>query len=176
MTMIAYILIGVAVLIAALLINAARRPDTVHYERSIAINAAPSAILPHITDFRKWSDWSPWEKLDPGMKREFSGAQSGAGAKYCWSGNGKAGEGSMELLGASDDGVQIDLRFVRPFRNECTTWFRMAPQGVGTKVTWTMDGPNTFMGKLMGTFINMDKMVGKDFETGLADLKTLAER
>ncbi len=173
--MLLYILLGVAALIAIVLIAASRKPGTVHYERSIAINASPERILPHLVDFHNWATWSPWEKLDPTMKREFSGAQSGPGAKYFWSGNGRAGEGTMEILEASNAGVQIDLRFVKPFKSDCVSWFRLVPQGGGTTVMWTMDGPNLLMGKLMGIFINMDKMVGKDFETGLVRLKEQAE-
>lgn len=174
--MLIYILLGLAALIGILLIVASGKPDTVHYERSIAIDASPEQILPHLVDFHKWSDWSPWENLDPNMKREYSGAQSGPGAKYFWSGTGKAGEGTMEVLEASPAGVQIDLRFVKPFKSDCVTWFRTVPQGKATSVTWTMDGPNLFMGKLMGIFINMDKMIGKDFENGLAGLKAETEK
>jgi len=174
--MLLYILLGLAALLAILLIVASRKPDTVHYERSIVINASPERIIPHIEDFHKWSAWSPWEKLDPQMKREYSGAVSGPGAKYFWSGNGKAGEGSMEIIEATDRGVHIDLRFVKPFKNVCDTWIRFEPQGSGTRATWMMTGPNLFMGKLMGIFINMDKMVGKDFETGLAGMKAEVEK
>lgn len=171
-----YILIGLAVLIAILLIVASTKPNTVRYERSTVINASPDKILPHIVDFRKWPAWSPWEKMDPAMKRDYSGASSGKGAKYAWSGNGKAGEGSMEVLSVSPDAVNIDLRFIRPFKNDCVVWFRCAPEGTGTRLTWTMDGPQIFIGKVMGLFMNMDKMVGNDFEKGLADLKVQSEK
>ena len=171
--MLTYILLALAILIVALLLIAASKPDTVQYERSITINASPSAIMLHIVDFHKWTAWSPWEKLDPDMKREFNGAASGIGAKYFWSGTGRAGEGSMEILEASEGGIHIDLRFVKPFKNVCDTWFRFEPQGSGTRVTWTMTGPNLFMGKVMSLFMNMDKMIGKDFESGLAGLKTV---
>ncbi|MBZ0207981.1 MAG: SRPBCC family protein [Flavobacteriales bacterium] len=174
--MLLYILLGLAALLAILLIVASRKPDTVHYERSIVINASPERIIPHIEDFHKWSAWSPWEKLDPQMKREYSGAASGPGAKYFWSSTGKAGEGSMEIIEATERGVHIDLRFVKPFKNVCDTWIRFEPQGSGTRATWMMTGPNLFMGKLMGIFINMDKMVGKDFETGLAGMKAEVEK
>jgi hypothetical protein len=174
--MLIYILLGLAALLAILLLVASRTPDTVRYERSIVINASPEEILPHLVDFHQWSAWSPWEKLDPHMKREYTGAASGPGAKYFWSSKGKAGEGSMELLEASSAGVHIDLRFIRPFKNACVTWFRMVPQGTGTTVTWTMDGPNLLVGKVFSLFVNMDKMIGKDFETGLSGLKAVVEK
>lgn len=110
------------------------------------------------------------------MKREYTGAAQGEGAKYGWSGNGKAGEGTMEILAASNGGVKIDLRFVKPFKSDCITHFHFTPQGNATTVRWTMDGPNTFMGKVFSMFMNMDKMIGKDFETGLAGLKAMAEK
>jgi len=174
--MLLYILVGLVALIALLLIVASTKPNTVHYERATVINASPERILPHLTDFHKWMPWSPWEKLDPNMEREYLGAAQGVGAKYGWSGNGKAGEGTMEILSASSSGVKIDLRFVRPFKNDCITHFHFIPQGNATNVRWTMDGPNLFMGKVMGVFLNMDKMIGKDFETGLAELKAQAEK
>lgn len=174
--MLLYILIGLAVLIAGILIAASLKPNTVHYERSSVINAPPEKILPHIADFHNWKPWSPWEKLDPNMKRDYRGAAQGVGARYAWSGNNKAGEGTMEVLEAGTSGVKIDLRFIRPFKNACITHFHFSPQGHATSVRWTMDGPNLFMGKLMGLFIPMDKMIGKDFEQGLAGLKAEAEK
>lgn len=174
--MLLYILIGLAVLIAGILIAASLKPNTVHYERSAVINAPPEKILPHIADFHNWKPWSPWEKLDPNMKRDYRGAAQGVGARYAWSGNNKAGEGTMEVLEAGTSGVKIDLRFIRPFKNACITHFHFSPQGHATSVRWTMDGPNLFMGKLMGLFIPMDKMIGKDFEQGLAGLKAEAEK
>lgn len=173
--MLLYILIGLAVLIAIILIAASLKPNTVHYERSAVINASPEKILPHIGDFHNWKPWSPWEKLDPNMRRSYAGAPSGVGAKYAWSGK-KAGEGTMEVLEAGTSGVKIDLRFIRPFKNACITHFHFTPQGNATTVRWTMDGPNLFMGKLMSLFIPMDKMIGKDFEQGLAGLKAEAEK
>lgn len=174
--MLLYILLALAIIIVGILIVASTKPDTVHYERSTVISAPPERILPHIVDFHKWQPWSPWEKLDPTMKRDYLGAAQGIGAKYAWSGNSKAGEGTMEILEAGNDGVKIDLRFIRPFKNACITHFQFTPQGPATTVRWTMDGPNLFMGKLMGLFIPMDKMIGKDFDSGLAGLKTQAEK
>ncbi len=173
--MVLYILIGLVVLLATILITASTKPSTVHYERSTVINAPPERILPHLVDFHKWATWSPWEKVDPGMKREYSGAASGKGAQYTWSGNGKAGEGSMEIMEVTANAVNVDLCFIKPLKNECAIWFRCIPEGANTKLFWTMEGPNLFMGKVMSLFINMDKMIGKDFESGLADLKKQVE-
>jgi Polyketide cyclase / dehydrase and lipid transport len=174
--MLTYILLGLAVVIVGILIAASMKPNTVHYERSTVINASPERILPHITDFHKWKPWSPWEKKDPGMKREFSGAGSGAGAKYHWTGNNKVGEGSMEILSADSTGVHIEMRFIKPFATTCAAHFMFAPKGSATHVRWGMVGPNLFMGKVMSVFMDMDKMIGKDFENGLAGLKAEAEK
>ncbi|MCC6937197.1 MAG: SRPBCC family protein [Flavobacteriales bacterium] len=174
--MLLYILIGLAVLIAIILIAASTKPNTVRYERSIVINASPDRILPHITDFHKWNGWSPWDKKDPNMQREYTGAASGKGAKYAWNGNGKVGEGSMEVVEVSASAVRIDMHFIKPFKTDCDVWFRCVPEGTGTKVNWSMDSPDLFMGKVMGLFINMDKMIGKDFESGLIELKKQAEK
>ena len=116
-----YILIGLVVIIAAILITASTKPGTVHYERSTVINAPPERILPHLVDFQKWAAWSPWEKVDPGMKRSYSGAMSGRGAKYAWSGNGKAGEGSMEVMEVTPNAVKVDLRFISLSRMNATS-------------------------------------------------------
>lgn len=174
--MLTYLLIGLAVVIALLLIVAAFKPDTVHYERSAVINAPPARILAEIEDFRKWTGWSPWEQLDPNMQREHSGAASGIGAKYHWTGNKKAGEGRMEVIGVTPDSVKINLHFIKPWEAKCTTLFATSLETQGTRLTWTMDGPNTYMGKLFGLFMNMDKMIGRDFEKGLAALKARVER
>ncbi|HQV51041.1 MAG: SRPBCC family protein [Flavobacteriales bacterium] len=173
--MLIYILIGLAVLVVIILIAASAKPDTVCYERSVVISAPPDRILPHITDFHKWSAWSPWEKKDPDMKRKYTGTPSGKGAKYAWIGNGKVGEGSMEVRDVISNAVNIDMRFIKPFKNDCDMWFRCTPEGPGTKVNWSMESRNLFMGKVMSLLINMDKMIGKDFENGLADLKKQAE-
>ena len=173
--MLYYILIAFATIIVIILIVAVMKPNTVRYERSITINTTPERILPQVSDFHRWMAWSPWEKMDPGMKREYSGAASGVGAKYGWNSSGRAGEGTMEVSEVSPAAVKIDLRFVRPFKNDCVATFHFTPQGNTTNVRWTMDGPNLLMGKVMSVFMNMDKMVGKDFEAGLANLKAVAE-
>jgi len=155
---------------------ASNKPNTVHYERSTVINATPEKILPHLIDFHKWTAWSPWEKVDLNLKRTYSGAASGVGAQYAWESNSKAGTGTMEILETGSSGVKIDLRFIKPWKAECLAQFHFTPQPNGTDVRWSMDGPNTFMGKVFGLFMNMDKLVGKDFEIGLAGLKVVVEK
>ena len=165
-----------AVVIAIVLILAAAKPDTFHVERATSIAAPPERIFPLISDFRNWRSWSPFEKLDPAMKRTLTGAESGKGAVYEWRGNGKAGQGRMEIAAASPSKIAIDLHFLKPFKAHNLAEFRLEPQDGSTKVTWTMDGKSPFMAKIMQTFFNMDRTIGKDFETGLANLKNIAEK
>ena len=174
--MLLYILIGLAVLIALVLVLASMKPNTVHYERSTVITASPERVLSHITDFKRWAAWSPWEEKDPGMKRDYSGSPQGAGAKYGWTGNNKVGEGGMEITAVKSDDVRIDMHFIRPWKTRCDIHFRTSAEGNATRLTWTMDGPQIFMGKVMSVFMDMDKMIGKDFEAGLANLKAVAEK
>lgn len=171
-----YVLFGVLLTIAIILIVAATKPDTVHYERSAVISARPERILAQIDDFRKWSAWSPWDKLEPDMQRTYSGAPSGVGAKYAWEGKKKAGAGHMEITRITADSLELDLRFIKPWEAKCVTLFKTMPEGDVTRLTWTMTGPNSYMGKVFGLFMNMDKMIGKDFETGLAGIKAQAEQ
>lgn len=147
-------------------------------ERTTRIEAAPSAVIANIVDFKKWQAWSPWEDLDPALQRTYSGADSGVGAVYEWSGNRKAGAGRMEILDVEPDrSVTIDVRFVKPFKSHSTSTFSVTPASDSASgVTWSMTGPKTFMTKVMGIFTSMDKMIGPDFEKGLARLKTVAER
>lgn len=171
------IVIAIGVLLAALLGWAATKPDTFRVERSATIKAPPEKLLPLISDFRNWRAWSPYEDLEPGMKRTLSGPPSGKGAVYAWEGEGKAGAGRMEITEvAPASRVTIQLDFSKPFESHNTAEFTMQPQGDATKLTWAMYGPNPYMAKLMQLFFDMDTMVGKDFETGLANLKTTAEK
>lgn len=174
--MIKKILIALALAIAALLGYAATRPDTFRVERSVVVQAPAAQIYPLIADFHRWTAWSPYEHLDPAMKRTYGGAESGVGATYAWDGNNKIGAGRMEITEATPPSkIGIKLDFLRPFEASNIAEFTLAPEGSGTRVTWAMQGPANFMSKLMGTLFDMDKMVGKDFETGLATLKTLGE-
>ena len=150
--------------------------DTYTVERTAIIKAPTDRIYAQIVDFRKWRAWSPWDDLDPDMQRTFSGADSGPGAVYEWSGNRKAGQGRMEITNATDPSdVKIALKFLKPFKSSSTTSFKLQPTEGATKVTWTMTGPKTLMIKVMGIYKSMDKMVGPDFEKGLERLTVVTE-
>ena len=171
------IVIAVVVLIAGVLAFAATRPDDFTVRRSIAIKAEPAKIYPLLVDFGRWPAWSPWEKLDPAMKRTLSGATSGKGAVYAWDGSSKVGAGRIEIRDAAPSRVVIQLDFLKPFEAHNIADFTLAPGADSmTDVTWQMRGPAPFVSKLMGVFVDMDKMIGKDFEAGLANLKAVAER
>jgi uncharacterized protein YndB with AHSA1/START domain len=146
-------------------------------ERAATIAADPQQIYDRIADFHQWADWSPWEDLDPDQQRTFSGAASGPGATYAWSGNRKAGRGRMEIISAQPPSeVRVALEFEKPFKSSNTIEFSLTPEGAGrTRVRWTMTGPKTLMTKAMGLFTSMDKMIGPDFEKGLARLKDAVE-
>ena len=149
--------------------------DTFRIARSTTVAAPPERIAPHIQDFHAWEKWSPYEKLDPKMKKTFSGAERGAGASYAWEGNSKAGAGSMTITAATPQKISIALHFNKPMRSENIAEFTLEPDGPGTRVTWTMTGPKNLMMTVMGIFMNMDKMIGKAFEEGLGNLKKLVE-
>ena len=166
----------VVLLIVALVVFIMTRPSQFHIERSTTIAAPPEVVYAKIVDFHQWEEWSPWEHLDPNMKRTIDGPESGVGAKYQWSGNDKAGEGSMTIVEAQpNERVKIDLEFIKPFKASNVATFMLAPEGQGTKVVWSLDGRNNFMAKAFSVFMNMDKMVGGDFEKGLASLKNVSE-
>ena len=174
---IAIIAIVLAIAIAIILIVAATKPNTFSIQRATIVKAPPERIFPLINDFHQWGTWSPYENKDPAMKRSYSGAASGQGAVYAWEGNKNVGSGRMEILDASPPSkIVIKLDFFTPFEGHNTAEFTMLPQGDATNVTWLMHGPLPFMGKIMHVFINMDRMVGKDFEIGLANLKRLTEK
>ena len=170
------IAIGIAAVIILLCIAISLQPDQFSVERGITI-AAPAAVpYRHVANFRLWEAWSPWDKLDPQLKREYRGAASGQGAGYSWVGNDDVGAGKMDIEAAKEpESIQIRLEFTEPFVALNTTSFLFTPDGAGTKVTWKMVGASNFMSKAFGLFMNMDKMVGADFEKGLAALKKVAE-
>lgn len=171
------ILILVVLAIVAVLGFAMTKPDTYEVERSATLRAAPDAIHAAIADFHRWSEWSPWEKLDPAMNRTFEGAASGKGAVYAWKGNSDVGEGRMEITDVTAPSrLGIKLDFVEPFASSCVMEFELAPQGDSTTVRWVMKGNHNFMSKVMCVFMDMDAMIGKDFESGLANLKTAVEK
>jgi hypothetical protein len=150
--------------------------DTFRVERSIVIDAPAAEIFPHIDDFHAWADWSPYEKMDANLAKTFTGPRAGKGAGYAWVGK-KAGSGSMEITGSTPSSkIVIKLEFTKPFVAHNTAEFALEPQGQATKVTWTMHGPNTLMSKVMGLFFSMDKLVGPQFDEGLASLKALSEK
>lgn len=171
------IAIGVVVLILIFVGLAAMQPDSFRVQRAISIKAPPEKIIPLISDFHHWPQWSPWEKLDPSMTRTFSGAPKDVGAVYEWKGNKDVGSGRMEITGMTPPNrVGIDLLFLEPFESHCVTDFTLENKGDLTTVTWTMSGPSNFMTKVMGLFSSMDKMIGKDFDAGLASMKAAAEK
>jgi hypothetical protein len=166
----------IAILIAAVLVFAATRPNTFRIQRSIEIQAAPEKIFVLIDDFHNWPRWAPQDKEDPSMKRSYSGPVSGAGAISEWQGSGNTGRGRMlitESVPLTMVSVQTD--FVKPFEARNVNTFVLEPDGSSTKVTWTMQGPNLYVMKVMGIFMNMDRMMGKHFESGLSNLKAVAE-
>ena len=174
---IAIIAVVLAIAIAIILIVAATKPDTFSVQRATTVKAPPERIFPLINDFHQWGTWSPYENKDPAMKRSYSGAASGQGAVYAWEGNKNVGSGRMEILQATAPSkIVIKLDFFTPFEGHNTAEFTMLPQGDATNLTWLMHGPLPFMGKVMHVFINMDRMVGKDFEAGLINLKRLGEK
>jgi hypothetical protein len=175
--MIKKILLGLVAVIAVLLILAAFRPAVMVVERSVTVAAPPSAVFAVVNDFRRWDEWSPWAKLDPEMKKTFEGPDAGVGAVYRWSGNNEVGEGSMTLIGsAPDQKIDITLAFVRPFPGESDVQFLFAPEGDNTKVTWAMQSPQPFIARLIGLFVNFEKMCGEQFSQGLGDLKKIVEQ
>lgn len=167
----AVILLGIGLLLAV----ASTRPDTFRVERSIAISAPPERIFPLINDLRRWQMWSPYENLDPAMKRSYAGAPRGAGAVYEWEGE-KAGTGRMEITESLPARrIVIDLRFTAPFEARNVAEFTLTPAGGETQVTWAMYGPQPLIAKVMGMLFDVDGMVGEDFERGLASLKAAVE-
>jgi uncharacterized protein YndB with AHSA1/START domain len=175
--MLSTILIILAIIILAILAYAATRPDDFEVRREADIAAAPNRVFSFLNDFGQWANWSPWEKMDVTMQKTFSGASTGKGSVYQWKGNKKVGEGRMEILDSTpSSSLKIDLQFVAPFKAHNQTLFTLVPSGNNTHVNWSMTGKKNFVMKLMGVFMDMDNMVGKDFEKGLATLKTEAEK
>ncbi|CAN5917156.1 K(+)-transporting ATPase subunit F [soil metagenome] len=167
----------IALFIAAVLGFATSKPDSFEVQRSITIKAAPEKVYALIDDFHRWAEWSPWEKFDPTMQRSFSGAERGKGAAYAWQGNSKVGSGRMEITDPQPPSkIAIQLDFIQPFEGHNVAEFSLQPQADGTQVTWAMRGPTPFVSKVMQVFVSMDQLIGKDFETGLANMKLAAEK
>jgi hypothetical protein len=175
--MIAKILIGLAALILILVIVVASRPTDFRYERSITVTAAPAAIFPHLNNLHKWQVWSPYAKKDPDAKTVFEGPDEGNGAAMSWAGDSNVGEGKMTIVESKPgELVKYRLDFVKPFTGTNVAEFTFTPEGGGSRVVWSMSGKNNFFSKAFGLIVDCDKMIGDDFEKGLADLKTLVEK
>lgn len=167
-------LLGVAVV--GLLVVASMKPDRFRVERSIETAATAETVFALINELPRWEQWSPWEKLDPSMRKSFFGPSSGVGAGYSWEGDGRVGKGSMEITESQPHSlVRTKLHFIKPFEAHNTCDFVVEPTGHGTRVRWIMEGPQPFTSKVFATIVDMDKMLGKDFDKGLQALKRVAE-
>ena len=170
------ILFAVAVIVVLLIVVIARQPDEFRVTRKVGVLAPPAVVFAHVNDLHKWQAWSPWEKLDPALKRTFDGPSAGTGAIYRWAGNNKAGEGSMTITESyPGELIRFRLEFLKPFKATNTAEFTFKPGGGQTVVTWSMYGRKNFASKAFGIFMNMDKLVGSDFEKGLAAMKSVVE-
>jgi uncharacterized protein YndB with AHSA1/START domain len=170
------ILFALLGIIAALAVIVVLQPSDFRISRSTTIAAPAATVFEQVNDFHKWDGWSPWAKLDPNMKQSHEGSPTGVGASYWWSGNDQVGEGRMTLTESRpSEMIRIKLEFLKPFAATNTAEFSFNPDGNRTTVTWSMFGTNNFMAKAFGLVMNMDKLVGADFEKGLAQLKTVAE-
>lgn len=166
----------IVVVVALMLIFAATRPDSFRLERSISIKAPPDKVFALINDFHQWGAWSPWENIDVDLKRSYSGSTSGVGTVYGWEGN-KSGVGRMEILESNaPTQIKIKLDFMKPFEAHNMAEFTLHPRGDATDVSWVMYGPSPFLSKVMGLLFSMDRMVGAQFESGLANMKAVAEK
>ncbi len=173
---IAIVVVVLVVLIAGLLGFAATKPDSFRVQRTTSIKAPPEKIFALVNDLRSHGLWSPWEKKDPAMKKTYSGAASGDGAVYEWDGNKNIGKGRMEITEtAPPSKVTFKLDFIKPFEGHSIAEFTLDAKGDATNVTWAIYGPSPFLSKVMSLFCNMDRMIGREFETGLANLKTITE-
>lgn len=174
--MLMLILIGLGVVISLSVVLIRSRPDSFRIIRSATITAPAETVFEQVNNLRNWQEWSPWENLDPNAKKTFQGPQAGVGAALAWSGNSKVGEGRMAIVQSHPhDRVVFDLEFLKPFKANNVAEFQFTPRGNQTLVKWSMSGENDFVGKLFGMFINCEKMVGAQFEKGLAQMKSLAE-
>ncbi len=174
--MLTKILIALAVIGVVLVIVVATRPSEFRVARTATIAAPAPAVFAQVNDFRKWEAWNPWAKLDPAMKQTYEGAPAGIGAIYTWAGNHEVGEGRMTLTESrANDLIRIRLEFLKPFKATNVGEFTFRPEGHQTAVTWSMTGQNNFMAKALHLFMNMDRMIGGQFEKGLAQMKSVVE-
>ena len=171
------ILIGLGAVVVIFLVIVVMQPNEFSLSRSIVINAMPTEVFSHVNDFHQWEHWSPWAKIDPSMKATYEGPASGEGASYSWIGNNQVGEGRMTITKSQPaELIHINLEFIKPFQATNLTVFEFKSEGQGTSVIWTMSGKNNFMAKAMCLFMSMEKMVGPDFEKGLAQMKMAVEK
>jgi len=172
------ITIGVVAVAAGglVLYASATQPDTFRIQRSALINAPQETVHGILSDLRRGAEWSPYEKKDPTMKKSFSGPATGPGAMMEWDGNNDIGAGKLTIANATPSKITINLDMIKPMAASNVVEYDLAPQGNATNLTWSMHGPMTIFSKVLCTFMNMDRMVGSDFEQGLRDLKALAER
>jgi Polyketide cyclase / dehydrase and lipid transport len=174
--MLFWIILIVIVLVALVLIYGVSQPASFSVVREADFKAPPKTVFSQINDFHNWSAWSPWEKMDPNLQRNFSGPSSGVGAKYTWVGNKKVGQGNMEITNSvPSKGMQLDLNFIKPFQASNVTEFTLTPNGKGTHLKWEMRGHAPFVFRVMRLFFSMDKIVGTDFERGLANLRGIVD-
>jgi hypothetical protein len=170
------VLIAVAAIVAVFIVVVAMQPSEFRVARATTIAAAAADVFPQVNDFHNWDAWSPWAKIDPTMKQTYEGAPAGTGAIYSWTGDGKVGQGQMTLIESRpSDLVKIQVEFLKPFKATNTAEFTFKPDGNQTVVTWSMSGRNNFVFKAFGLFMNMDKMLGGEFEKGLASMKSVVE-
>jgi hypothetical protein len=173
--MLKIILIALPILIAVLGIVVAMQPSEFRVVRTAALSAPAQALFAQVNDFHIWEAWSPWEKLDPALRRTYEGAPAGTGAIYSWVGNNQVGEGRMTIIESHpNDFIRIKLEFLKPFAATHTAEFTFKPEGDRTQVTWSMFGERNFLSKAIGLFMNMDKMIGDNFEQGLAQMGSTA--
>lgn len=174
--MVLKILIALVVIVAVLAVVVATRPSEFRVQRTTTISAPAPVVFAQVNDFHKWEAWSPYVKRDPAMKKTFEGAPAGVGAIYTWSGNNEVGEGRTTIIESRpSELIRVQLEFVRPFAATSIAEFTFKPEGERTAVTWSLNGHNNFIAKAMGLVVNMDRMIGGDFETGLAQMKSAAE-
>jgi len=170
------ILLALAVVIIVFLVVVALQPAEYRVVRSATVSASPPIVFDQVNDLHKWEAWSPWAKLDPEVKNTFEGPAAGTGAVFAWAGNKKVGEGRMTITESrTNDLIKLRLEFIKPFASTASTEFTFKPEGNQTAVTWSMAGRNNFISKAFCLFMNMDKMIGGDFERGFANLKSVIE-
>jgi Polyketide cyclase / dehydrase and lipid transport len=171
------ILLIILAILAVIILMAWQKPDVFRVERRARINAPADIVFNQINDLRAWEAWSPWQKKDPAMKQTYSGPDTGVGATQAWEGNSQVGKGQMTII-ASESVSKVDLllAFEKPFKARNTVELTLKPDSEGTEVIWAMHGPANLMAKVMDLLMNMDRMCGRDFEAGLANLKTICEK